>query len=256
MKSRRAFLLSGAIIPASMILGGCSTWQGLIVGSQSPDEPPTKSAPAVLVGDLAVGFNMYPVVARERGVGDRPEGDGERPATFDATVGAGGRDAQTRGENAQCLAGVEERVAGDGARGVAAGHPERGTLRRRGPHPIAQRDDQSPRRLPAGDRPEANGRHAGQVDPRGPHLRGGGGGRPGRSFGQREERSLVGRAGPYSRGRRGPRNPSPSALPCAKGTSRSAMPHASRPRSTAAFTSTSGGPRSGWPRPRPKSTSS
>jgi len=83
MKSRRAFLLSGALIPASMILGGCSTWQGLIVGSQSPDEPPTKAAPAFLVGDLAVGFNMYPVVIENVGLvtGLKGTGSDPRPST-------------------------------------------------------------------------------------------------------------------------------------------------------------------------------
>lgn len=74
MYSRRAFLLS---IP--LILAGCSSWNPWKFRSQSPEEPVTGEQMCTLVGDLAVPYELYPVVIEGIGLVTGLKGTGSDP---------------------------------------------------------------------------------------------------------------------------------------------------------------------------------
>ncbi len=61
-------------------LGGCSNWHGFSLRSQSPDKPDPDSAKSTsLVGDLAVPFNMFPVMIENVGLVTGLNGTGSDP---------------------------------------------------------------------------------------------------------------------------------------------------------------------------------
>ncbi|MCR4412144.1 MAG: flagellar basal body P-ring protein FlgI [Thermoguttaceae bacterium] len=75
MKSRREFVLCGLVL-----LGGCSTWDKLTMRSQSPETPEeTKKSATRLVGDLAVPYNLHPVVLESVGLVTGLKGTGSDP---------------------------------------------------------------------------------------------------------------------------------------------------------------------------------
>jgi flagellar basal body P-ring protein FlgI len=77
MKSHLPWLCCGLIV-----MSGCSAWDVLTVRSQSPDESDVEasSAPARLVGDLAVPFGMFPIRIEGVTLVNKLDGTGGDPA--------------------------------------------------------------------------------------------------------------------------------------------------------------------------------
>lgn len=75
MKFSRRVLLVGGLLG----LGGCSTWEGLSLRSQSPEEPKAEDSGTRLVADLAVPFNMFPVSIENVGLVTGLKGTGSDP---------------------------------------------------------------------------------------------------------------------------------------------------------------------------------
>ncbi len=91
MQSYRSLWLA-----AVLLFGGCSTWEGLSLRSQSPEEPDPAGTSASLVGDLAVPYGMFPVkleniglVTGLKGTGSDPKPGSQRSALM-ATMQAHG----------------------------------------------------------------------------------------------------------------------------------------------------------------------
>ena len=76
--SRREFV-AGAAAAAVVLAGGCSTWQGLSLRSQSPEEPEVPVSRVTLVGGHAVPFGMFPVVLENVGLITGLKGTGSDP---------------------------------------------------------------------------------------------------------------------------------------------------------------------------------
>jgi flagellar basal body P-ring protein FlgI len=66
-------------LTAVVLAGGCSTWQGLSLRSQSPEEPEAATSKTTLVGSLAVPFGMFPVVLENVGLVTGLKGTGSDP---------------------------------------------------------------------------------------------------------------------------------------------------------------------------------
>jgi flagellar basal body P-ring protein FlgI len=75
--SRRDFVAGAAA--AVVLAGGCSTWQGLSLRSQSPEEPEAPTSKVTLVGSHAVPFGMFPVVLENVGLITGLKGTGSDP---------------------------------------------------------------------------------------------------------------------------------------------------------------------------------
>lgn len=67
------------LVTAALLLGGCSTWNGLSLRSQSPEEPETPASDIALIGDLAVPYGMFPVVLENVGIVTGLKGTGSDP---------------------------------------------------------------------------------------------------------------------------------------------------------------------------------
>jgi len=66
-------------LTAVVLAGGCSTWQGLSLRSQSPEEPEAPAFKVTLVGTHAVPFGMFPVVLENVGLITGLKGTGSDP---------------------------------------------------------------------------------------------------------------------------------------------------------------------------------
>ncbi len=67
------------VLLAAVLLGGCSTWEGLSLRSQSPEEPEPATSGIALIGDLAVPYGMFPVVLENVGLVTGLKGTGSDP---------------------------------------------------------------------------------------------------------------------------------------------------------------------------------
>ena len=67
------------LVTAVMLFGGCSTWEGLSLRSQSPEEPDPPASDVTLIGDLAVPYGMFPVVLENVGLVTGLKGTGSDP---------------------------------------------------------------------------------------------------------------------------------------------------------------------------------
>jgi flagellar basal body P-ring protein FlgI len=84
------------LLTAVTLLGGCSTWEGLSLRSQSPEEPEPPASDVALIGDLAVPFGMFPVVLENVGLvtglkatGSDPKPGPQRAALLSGMQGRG-----------------------------------------------------------------------------------------------------------------------------------------------------------------------
>jgi flagellar basal body P-ring protein FlgI len=67
------------LVVAAILFGGCSTWEGLSLRSQSPEEPEPPPSSVSLIGDLAVPYGMFPVVLENVGLVTGLKGTGSDP---------------------------------------------------------------------------------------------------------------------------------------------------------------------------------
>jgi flagellar basal body P-ring protein FlgI len=67
------------VLLAVVLFGGCSTWEGLSLRSQSPEEPEPAASNVSLIGDLAVPYGMFPVVLENVGLVTSLKGTGSDP---------------------------------------------------------------------------------------------------------------------------------------------------------------------------------
>ncbi len=67
------------LVVAAIVLAGCSTWEGLSLRSQSPEEPEPPPVNVSLIGDLAVPYGMFPVVLENVGLVTGLKGTGSDP---------------------------------------------------------------------------------------------------------------------------------------------------------------------------------
>lgn len=67
------------LVAAAVLFGGCSTWEGLSLRSQSPEEPEPPPSSVSLIGDLAVPYGMFPVVLENVGLVTGLKGTGSDP---------------------------------------------------------------------------------------------------------------------------------------------------------------------------------
>lgn len=72
----RSYLFALLFAP---LLWGCSTWEGLSLRSQSPEEPEPATTSVSLIGDLAVPYGMFPVVLENVGLVTGLKGTGSDP---------------------------------------------------------------------------------------------------------------------------------------------------------------------------------
>jgi len=82
--SRRSFVKETVValpisLTAVVLASGCSTWQGLSLRSQSPEEPEAPTSTTRLVGTHAVPFGMFPVVLENVGLVTGLKGTGSDP---------------------------------------------------------------------------------------------------------------------------------------------------------------------------------
>jgi flagellar basal body P-ring protein FlgI len=80
--ARCPFVPVAALCLVLSLVCGCSWWEGNIVRSQSPDEPPSQKPQreVKLVGDFAVPFGLYPVKVEAVGLVTGLNGTGSDPA--------------------------------------------------------------------------------------------------------------------------------------------------------------------------------
>ncbi len=67
------------LVGATVLMGGCSTWEGLSLRSQSPESPDPPPSSVSLIGDLAVPYGMFPVVLENVGLVTGLKGTGSDP---------------------------------------------------------------------------------------------------------------------------------------------------------------------------------
>ncbi len=148
-----------AVLDRSVVIGV----RGLHEFNPAPAEPrsqPRPAADARRSADRPVHATVRDKL-RQSGIGlagDWSVGHRIRPAALAAAGHAAERHGTARRHRSQRRARVAQHLAGAGAGLSPARHPRRRSLRRRGPRPLAQRNDQPPRRLGSAGAAHRNGR--------------------------------------------------------------------------------------------------